>query len=231
MVPNAEVPEVTDLVELERGRDRLRGRLRWRHLLLPASGDDLKAYRSLLRFVKPYRVKLATSVGLAMAAALFLGLEIALLQGALGKILGAPIKPPSTAVAPVLHGWEAKRDAAEQWLAQAAGIPAPSDDPVVERGRREKLLWLLAALLVVAVGAAGVASYGSAVLMTGVSRRVVRDIRAHLLRHVIHLSVRFHQRNHSAQLATRITSDLESFGRFLTEATVRFIQDLSLIHI
>jgi ABC-type bacteriocin/lantibiotic exporter with double-glycine peptidase domain len=80
-------------------------------------------------------------------------------------------------------------------------------------------------VLILAVLCASAAKYGQSVLMNGVSRRVVRDVRSHLFKHLMGLSVRFHQKNHSAQLVSRITGDLEIFGRFLTEALVRFIQD------
>jgi subfamily B ATP-binding cassette protein MsbA len=80
-------------------------------------------------------------------------------------------------------------------------------------------------LLVIFVVLASITKYGQSVIVTGASRRVVRDIRAAVFGHLMGLSVRFHQKNHSAQLVSRITSDLEIFGRFLTEALIRFIQD------
>jgi subfamily B ATP-binding cassette protein MsbA len=241
-------PEITNLLELEHQREQVRQKLRIWHLFLPASGDDLRAYRGLLRYVKPYRSKLVLSIAFAMLSALFLGVELAVLQGGLGQVLGA--KPPIAAVAPEAApaGGDAaagespqaaptsrapswvqgarkwlveRRDAAGRWVCDKFGIP--SDPNSLERKRR--LLWLLAGALVVAVLIASLAKYGQAVLMTGVSRRIVRDIRADLFKHLMGLSVRFHQKNHSAQLVSRITNDLEVFGRFLTEALVRFIQD------
>jgi subfamily B ATP-binding cassette protein MsbA len=95
----------------------------------------------------------------------------------------------------------------------------------VEKSQRAALLWILCGLLVVFTVLASVAKYGQSVIVTGASRRVVRDIRAAVFGHLMSLSVRFHQKNHSAQLVSRITSDLEIFGRFLTEALIRFIQD------
>ena len=66
-------PEVTNLVEIEAQREKLRKKLRIWHLFLPASGDDVRAYRSLLRFAKPYRVKFVLSMVAALVSALFVG--------------------------------------------------------------------------------------------------------------------------------------------------------------
>jgi hypothetical protein len=90
--PHAPRPrqEVTSLVELEAGREQLRKNLRIWHLFLPASGDDVRAYRSLMRFVAPYRGKLLLSILLALVSAIFVTAELGILQGALSKILNAP---------------------------------------------------------------------------------------------------------------------------------------------
>ncbi len=267
--PEGSPPEITNLVEIEERREQLRRKLRIWHLFLPASGDDLQAYRSLLRFVKPYRGKLALSMLLALISALFAGVELGILQGGLSKILDlptpgqsakpeetatpatAPATSPTTApaVAPGDRGaFDRARDWAsdkawrsQTWLYEKLGLPPPDAPKPVgtqghkttkflslapqERANREKLLWFFAIVLVIAVLFASASKYGQAVLMNGVSRRVVRDVRSHLFKHLMGLSIRFHQKNHSAQLVSRITGDLEVFGRFLTEALVRFIQD------
>jgi len=230
-------PEITNLLEQEERREQLRRKLRIWHLFLPATGDDVRAYRGLLRYAKPYRGKLLLSITLAMVSALFLGLELTILQGGLSQILGAPsLVPAASGAAPAgpaaqaappssierARAWfAARRDAVSSWIGDRLGVPREPGS--IERKRR--LLWLLAGALVFAVLLASLSKYGQSVLMTGVSRRVVRDIRSDLFRHLMGLSVRFHQRNHSAQLVARITNDLEVFGRFLTEAMVRFIQD------
>jgi len=262
-------PEVTNLIELEERREQLRRRLRIWHLFVPASGDDLRAYRSLFRFVKPYRAKLLLSVFLAMVAAMLVAVELGILQGGLSKILDAPT-PAELATSSAQAAPAAAPEAGEtierpppppdqkwthalrdgfRWpayrlqcrLYRLLGVermigPFTSTGPGAaapkrallgpeERRDRERLLWFFACVLIVAVLFASAAKYGQAVLMNGVSRRVVRDVRSHLFKHLMGLSVRFHQRNHSAQLVSRITGDLELFGRFLTEALVRFIQD------
>ncbi|MBL8844105.1 MAG: ABC transporter ATP-binding protein [Planctomycetes bacterium] len=275
-------PEVTNLVEIEERREELRRRLRIWHLFLPASGDDLRAYRSLLRFVKPYRGKFALSILMALLSAIFVGAELGILQGGLSKILGAPTPaelvagggkaPPPSAVgageqdpgdlpAPPLVApapptgpdatgplgdrflerarWKAYE--LQKWLYWKLDLEPP-DPPQSKaqkahvesqrvvlapelQAKRRRMLWFFAIVLIVAVLLASASKYGQSVLMNGVSRRVVRDVRSHLFKHVMSLSIRFHQKNHSAQLISRITGDLEVFGRFLTEALVRFVQD------
>jgi subfamily B ATP-binding cassette protein MsbA len=283
--------DVTNLVELEESREQLRKKLRIWHLLIPTSGDDLRAYRSLLKFVRPYRGKLILSVILAMSSALFVGAELGLLKGALEKILSGPTRgdvaasrvensganaptgAANPAVAPAPNGaapatapnapateekggakeekdagdhtllrrvknwWDGKRIALENWFYDKCGLPKPTREeqtthratalviPADEKARRQALLWALCALLTIFIVLASIAKYGQSVIVTGASRRVVRDIRTAVFSHLMGLSVRFHQKNHSAQLVSRITGDLEVFGRFLTEALIRFIQD------
>ncbi|HET6164632.1 MAG TPA: ABC transporter transmembrane domain-containing protein, partial [Planctomycetota bacterium] len=268
--------EVTNLVELEERREPLRRGLRIWHLLLPTSGDDLRAYKSLLKYAKPYRGKILLSIALSLLSAIFMGGQLALMNGALVKIFSSaslppdppkpsekqpaapvdPAPPPAseksttpaetehekTFVRSVKEWWEEKRTAFENWIYDRFGIQHPPADPggehrktreksellnlcALEKSQRAALLWILCGLLVVFTVLASVAKYGQSVIVTGASRRVVRDIRAAVFGHLMSLSVRFHQKNHSAQLVSRITGDLEIFGRFLTEALVRFIQD------
>jgi subfamily B ATP-binding cassette protein MsbA len=268
--------EVTNLVELEERREPLRRGLRIWHLLLPTSGDDLRAYKSLLKYAKPYRGKILLSIFLAFTSALFMGGQLGLMNGALDKIFSSgtgtadaakpdanpppdsekhdpapgtekPAAPATgehekTFVRSVKDWWEEKRTAFENWIYDRFDIPRPPPDPggeqrkhthdstllhlsANEKAQRYALLWVLCGLLVVFTVFASVAKYGQSVIVTGASRRVVRDIRAAVFGHLMSLSVRFHQKNHSAQLVSRITSDLEIFGRFLTEALIRFIQD------
>ncbi len=257
--------EVTNLVELEERREPLRRRLRIWNLLFPVSGDDLGAYRSLLRFAKPYRGKILLSIALSLLSAIFIGAQLGLMNGALDKIFAAARLPPDAApkdptktateppvvptppsaeehtfVRDVKNWWEEKRTAAENWIYGKFDIPLPpaatpqekherKSDLLhlgdVEKRQRAVLLWILCGLLVICAVAGSIAKYGQSVIVTGASRRVVRDIRSAVFGHLMGLSVRFHQKNHSAQLVSRITSDLEIFGRFLTEALIRFIQD------
>jgi subfamily B ATP-binding cassette protein MsbA len=248
-VPSTPPARTESLLEFEQKREQFRKQLRWWHLFVPASGDDVRAYRDLFAFVRPYKRKLLISISLAAISALFLGAEIAVLQEGLSTIFEAPTQTEAVAAAPgaAAPGTEAPapretislKAAAKRQPSWFEGLRAGAREKVLgwtgivrprgadeEKAFRHKLLWLLAVLLVVAISLASLAKYGHAVLMSGVSRRIVRDVRAHLFRHLMSLSVRFHQKNHSAQLVSRITNDLEVFGRFLTEAMVRFLQDL-----
>ena len=264
-------PEITNLVELEERREKVRHKLRIWHLFMPASGDDMAAYRSLMRFVKPYRGKLFLSILLALLTAIFITAQLGILQGGLSKIIDAPTpseivdgnavsggKPqrglefetierpavPDQSTGDRLRDffrWPAYRTQVRLYKALDLGRLIepwkPSDSShhhektqrmqlaPEDRAARERLLWFFACVLIVAVLFASAANFGQDVLMNGVSRRVVRDVRAYLFKHLMSLSVRFHQKNHSAQLVSRLTGDLEIFGRFLTEAMVRFIQD------
>jgi subfamily B ATP-binding cassette protein MsbA len=261
---------VTNLVEIEARREELRRKLRIWHLFVPASGDDVRAYKSLLKYITPYRGKLVLSMAMALLAALFIGTELAILQGGLSRILDAPTAaelalaekdgdaagatPPVVAphvekvprepgVVDRATAWfRQKGYESQRWLYGKFDLPPP-DPPDIARGKahekkstflklpeserenRRKMLWFFSIMLLIAVLFASAAKYGQSILMTSVSRRVVRDVRATLFKHLMGLSIRFHQRNHSAQLVSRITGDLQIFGRFLTEALVRFIQD------
>jgi ABC-type multidrug transport system fused ATPase/permease subunit len=230
--------DVTNLVELEERRESLRKRLRIWHLLFPAGDDDLRAYRSLLKFVRPYRGKLVLSIVFAMSSAIFVGAELGLMNGALSMIFSGPTnadaaeqrstaaeQPPATEAVPatepkgrdegdrtlvrrVKEWWDERRIALENWIYDRCGVARPNrvrqeaHRPTAlhldedEKARRHVLLGVLCGLLVTLVVLASFAKYGQSVIVTGASRRVVRDIRAAVFGHLMGLSVRFHQKNH-----------------------------------
>ena len=248
-------PEVPSLEELDQAREGLRKRMRPWHLFTPLSGDDLRSYRRLLIFVRPYRSRMLLSVLLAAVAAIFLAIQLGILDYGLASIFGGGGSGELTAtpdgqeyvvyerrtvpkIQPMLDFFGLEDDSAAdpgQIRTEESGkyyMVPPSDQAEQtsfneqEIDRRQRQLWLMAFMLVIAVVLQGIGKYSQTVLMGSASRNVVVDLRMALFRHVLNLSVRFHQRNHSAKLVSRLTHDLEIFGRFLTEVLVRIVQSL-----
>ena len=86
---------------------------------------------------------------------------------------------------------------------------------VLEQGRREHLgLWAAAILALSA--ARGVCFYGEAMLGSRFGQEVLRGIREALHAHLCRLSFDYFDRTRTGQLLSRITSDMELIGFFVT---------------
>ena len=275
--PGDRDPVVLNLEELDRKREKVRKNFRPWHLFMPLDGDDVRSYKALLVFVKPYRFRMLLSVALAAFAALFLGAQLLILDYGLNQIFatqgkryevvgtdGQPVqidgKPlivepkgsPTRSKLEMAADWwndtEPEQDADSDELPQdpADSVPGEARPPetadlpdaalVDDVNQRQGLseeefdsrmnqLKIMAFLLVGAVVLQGIGKYSQSVLMASASRNTVVDLRMALFRHVLGLSIRFHQKNHSAKLVQRLTHDLEIFGRFLTEVLVRIVQN------
>lgn len=89
-------------------------------------------------------------------------------------------------------------------------------------GSGQSLLWLCCiAILGIAV-LGGLAGYVQSTLIAGVGQRVVADIRLDLYRHVQRLSHSFHDSVSTAEIVSRLTSDVRMMRDLLIEAGVLF---------
>lgn len=89
----------------------------------------------------------------------------------------------------------------------------------------EPVLWLGLGMLFTSLG--GIAlGYNYAVRTARNGQRVIRDLRTHLFDHVLRLSPRFHDRNPSGRLVTRITSDVENLNELITTGVLQTMFDL-----
>jgi ATP-binding cassette, subfamily B, bacterial MsbA len=89
----------------------------------------------------------------------------------------------------------------------------------------ESLLWLLPALIVSFAVIRAVADFGQQFLMSSVGHKVTEDIRNDLNKHVLSLSPDFFIRNSTAEILSRVTSDVLLIRTLLTDSSASIIRD------
>ena len=82
------------------------------------------------------------------------------------------------------------------------------------------------ALLLLALVAEFVTSYGQTWLTSLLGQRVMRDLRMEIFQHLQRLSVSFFDRNPAGRLITRVTSDVETLNELFTSGVVSGLGDL-----
>jgi subfamily B ATP-binding cassette protein MsbA len=91
--------------------------------------------------------------------------------------------------------------------------------------RNETLLWVLPALLIGFALIRAVADFGQQFLMASVGHKVTEDIRNDVNRHVLSLSPDFFIRNSTAEILSRVTSDVLLIRSLLTDSSAAIIRD------
>ncbi len=89
----------------------------------------------------------------------------------------------------------------------------------------EKLLWILPGLLVGFSLVRAGADFGQQYLMASVGHKVTEDIRNDVNRHVLSLSPDFFVRNSTAEILSRVTSDVILIRSLLTDSSAAIIRD------
>lgn len=89
----------------------------------------------------------------------------------------------------------------------------------------QKLLYLLPVVLVVFSVLRGLFEFGQGFLMAKVGHNIVRDLRNAINRHLLALSPDYFLVNSSANLLSRITSDVMLVRQFLTDSLAAIIRD------
>lgn len=91
--------------------------------------------------------------------------------------------------------------------------------------RNETLLWVLPGLLIGFALIRAVADFGQQFLMASVGHKVTEDIRNDVNRHVLSLSPDFFVRNSTAEILSRVTSDVLLIRSLLTDSSAAIIRD------
>lgn len=84
--------------------------------------------------------------------------------------------------------------------------------------------FVMAAVLVLSV-IRGVAGYASAVVMTDVGQRVVRDLRERFFGHIVKQSASFFSKRTAGELISRLTNDVSQIQRAVSETTGDLIRE------
>jgi subfamily B ATP-binding cassette protein MsbA len=91
--------------------------------------------------------------------------------------------------------------------------------------RNESLLWVLPGLIVGFAVIRGGSDFGQQFLMSSVGHKVTQDIRNDVNRHVLSLSPDFFVRNSTAEILSRVTSDVVLIRTLLTDSSASIIRD------
>lgn len=91
--------------------------------------------------------------------------------------------------------------------------------------KNESLLWLLPVLIVAFAVVRAVTDFGQQFLMSSVGHKVTEDIRNDVNRHVLSLSPDFFIRNSTAEVLSRVTSDVLLIRTLLTDSSASIIRD------
>ncbi|MFO0982521.1 MAG: ABC transporter ATP-binding protein [Planctomycetota bacterium] len=250
--PQLDTPD--ELTALEQELDKPQKKRRFTDLFKAETFRDLKLYGRLLKFLRPSLGSLVLTFTLSFLVGIFQVTEIWIVTDGLKAIIGNQAttgkhakdteKTPAPAH-PSAAGGEKHQPAAAK---EAAPQPALKDiaknlnpdsffemmrkkifrldkPPETDAEKRHLLAFMVIALIVVVI-IEQVMRYSQEVRMAGVMRRVVMDIRLAVFAHVIGMSLRFHQRHHTAKLISRITHELNAFGAFLTTMLVDFAREL-----
>jgi len=89
-----------------------------------------------------------------------------------------------------------------------------------------RIVLMSTALLLLALVAEFVTSYGQTWLTSLLGQRVMRDLRMEIFGHLQRLSVSFFDRNPAGRLITRVTSDVETLNELFTSGVVSGLGDL-----
>lgn len=88
-----------------------------------------------------------------------------------------------------------------------------------------QLLWTLPGLIVLFAVVRGASDFGQQFLMSSVGHRVTQDLRDDVNRHVLSLSPDFFIRNSTAEILSRVTSDVLLIRTLLTDSSASVIRD------
>ncbi len=227
------VPEDLDEADLQEAaeEEKLGFFARLKRVFTIVTPDDRRILKRLLPYMKPHRVRTIAAVLLSMVAGALVVPQLALMNRGLEVIV------PSRNYKSLASRAEGDGDApisakALMTTAQNKDEPPPlryAAPPVTARPRkadeqrhdlRETVLLFVAVVLVGAV-----LKFSESIIMTNVTRTVVKDLRDDCFKHVIRLPLRFHQSTHSGKLVARLTNDVNKMRELMTSVTIDMPQE------
>jgi subfamily B ATP-binding cassette protein MsbA len=236
-----------DLDRVEAERESRFDKPSLKRLIFPGREGDVLLWRKLFGFAKPYLLKiifclfLSSVVGVATAGKLWFikaGLE-------------PMVNPKTIQTDPfedVKEKWRSFKDGAARWVPFLEAPEETSDEPepAVEEpevalappatgegiqrdfnpdyAKNRLILVVIILMLVVIFEQSG--RYIQNVMIRGIGHRIIMDIRNALFARVMSFSLKFHNKNHSGKLISRLTNDLQVFGNFFTHTAVQFTVDI-----
>jgi subfamily B ATP-binding cassette protein MsbA len=155
-----------------------------------------------MRYVVPYRGRIAVSVGCLLIASLLNAVSVASLQPAFDGLLGSEGNRQMLSVPSALQPWIG------DWVRSAQAFIRAHQMSVLTF-----LAWFLLAVLVLKA----VINYFSVILMRDVTERVMTDIRDKVYDHLHTLSLGFFMRHNTGEIVSRVTNDVDAVGGAVTD--------------
>ena len=204
-----------DLDRLEIEREQLRKHFSILDLLRPSRNADFTLWQKLFAFAKPY------------VPTIILCLLITVVAGAMvGPKLWLAYEGTKPIVAP--EEVEKEREKVNEDSAWYDKLKVKLYDFFLDSDQSpQKKLTILICLFLAIVVLEQLLNYISSVMIRAAGHRIIMDVRNELFAKVMSLSLRFHNKNHSGKLISRITGDIAVFGGFFTHTATEFIQNLT----
>jgi subfamily B ATP-binding cassette protein MsbA len=155
-----------------------------------------------MRYVLPYRGRVAASVGCLFISSILNAVSVASLQPAFDGMFGGGDKRQMLSIPPALQVWLG------EWVNWAQEFI---------RAHQMSALTFLAWFLLVVLVLKAVMNYFSVILMRYVTERVMADVRDDVYRHLHALSLGFFMRHNTGEVVSRVTNDAEAVGGAVTD--------------
>ena len=161
----------------------------------------MKIYLRLLKFLKPYRLRLFIAIACMVG--------FALTNGAMAYLIG-----------PVLKFLFTSDPSAEIRIVPFDLVTIP----------REEMIVAIPLLIIAVAVTKGLCSFGQSFYMGYVGQRVVTDLREKLYRHILNLPVDYFSKNPTGVLMSRLTNDVNLLHNTTADAlTTVFKQSLTIV--
>ena len=225
-----------DLDRLEAEKEKLRKSLSLLDLLRPSRNAEFTLWQKLFSFARPYLGRIAFCLFLAIIASSMMGIKLWLMKDGLRPILDTRAVQREEAEARMLEAEKPETDSGKEkgfgddlieTFREAGDAVKKKVYSFLEADNHalNKLIWLVLIFLIVVL-LEQILKYFSSVMIRAAGHRITMDIRNELFAKVMSFSLRFHNKNHSGKLISRITGDIAVFGSFFTNTATEIVQNL-----
>lgn len=218
-----------DLDRYEIKQEELRKKLSLLDLVRPGRHSDATQWQRLFRFATPYLKKIAFSLVITWVAASLMGAKLWFINEGI-----QPIIDPEQVVKEEEEDPDTISMLKEKVVGFFSSDEAEDEEPPeteaaakFDPNRAKDKLVLLIVIFTLVIIFEQTLNYFQSVLIRSAGHSITMDIRNALFAKVMSFSLRFHNKNHSGKLVSRITGDINVFGTFFTNTAVEMIRDIT----
>jgi len=181
----------------------------------PSRNAEITLWQKLFAFARPYVPKIIICLLITLLAGAMVAPKLWLTYEGIKPII-APEE---------VEKEEEKAEKESSWLND---LKLKLYDLFIESDKSpQNKLIILIGLFLACVVLEQLLKYISSVMIRAAGHRIIMDIRNDLFAKVMSLSLRFHNKNHTGKLISRITGDIAVFGGFFTHTATEFVQNLT----